>query len=510
MKKLAGLLFCVILVVLCTAALADGVKIDATNFPDKEFRSFLCTHFGLMAGDEITPEQIQNTQELSCNAKDIESLKGIELFTSLKHLFCSENPITELDLRNCPSLIVVKCDDCDLTSLKVKGLLSLSCRYNKFTELDLSACPSLEFLSVEDGKLRSLDVSGLSKLETLECSRNQLNGLKVSNCGSLQNLSCEKNVLTELDVSGLQNLKTLECSFNKLKTLTLSGCGRLASLTCDYNELTAIDTNSCTVLDEISVAVNRLTSASISDSPYLTKVNLFGNSLSSLDISNNARIKKGYRSGVVEVWEDGFNYDDLTLVIDKGTAILANVVAFNANGGSGSMKSLAVANDQAFTLPANGFTRSGYLFTGWNTASDGSGKACADGASVTLKDEDLTVFAQWEKEPDPGPLEQGGLKKLSKVKASAVSAKVIRIEWQKLSSKDRKKAKKIEIQVATDKAFTNIVKKKTLNSSKTSWTVSGLTKNRKYYIRIRTFTRKGNVTYVSPWVTKNAKTKRNN
>ena len=33
-------------------------------------------------------------------------------------------------------------------------------------------------------------------------------------------------------------------------------------------------------------------------------------------------------------------------------------------------------------LNANGFTREGYNFTGWNTAADGTGTPYADGATV--------------------------------------------------------------------------------------------------------------------------------
>ena len=44
-------------------------------------------------------------------------------------------------------------------------------------------------------------------------------------------------------------------------------------------------------------------------------------------------------------------------------------------------------------LVPNTFTRSGFLFTGWNTQADGKGTAYADEASIPS--EDLTLFAQW-------------------------------------------------------------------------------------------------------------------
>ena len=66
-------------------------------------------------------------------------------------------------------------------------------------------------------------------------------------------------------------------------------------------------------------------------------------------------------------------------------------VAFNANGGSGTMGYFVFTNSAA--LPANAFTRAGYGFTGWNTAADASGAAYANNAGVAR---DLTLYAQWK------------------------------------------------------------------------------------------------------------------
>lgn len=113
--------------------------------------------------------------------------------------------------------------------------------------------------------------------------------------------------------------------------------------------------------------------------------------------------------------------------------------------------------------------------------------------------------------PDPvpeGPTEKVTLSKLKSVKLTAVSAKKLKVSWKKLSSKDRKKIKKIEIQYSTDKKFKNNVKSKFVSSGKTSYTISGLKKNTKYYVRVRAYTRSGQVINLSKWVTKNQKTRK--
>ena len=70
-------------------------------------------------------------------------------------------------------------------------------------------------------------------------------------------------------------------------------------------------------------------------------------------------------------------------------------VAFDANGGSGTMQDQSLKNGEEAQLSGNTFTKEGYTFAGWNTAADGSGTAYADQASVTL-DEDITLYAQWK------------------------------------------------------------------------------------------------------------------
>ena len=51
-------------------------------------------------------------------------------------------------------------------------------------------------------------------------------------------------------------------------------------------------------------------------------------------------------------------------------AVYSVTVTFDANGGSGVMNSLTAASNVSTSLTSNVFTRSGFTFTGWNTAAD--------------------------------------------------------------------------------------------------------------------------------------------
>ena len=91
--------------------------------------------------------------------------------------------------------------------------------------------------------------------------------------------------------------------------------------------------------------------------------------------------------------------------------------------------------------------------------------------------------------------------KISKPKAAK---KKITVKWKKVSKKNQKLISGIEIQVATDPSFTNIVKTATAGKKKTSKAIKGLQSKTKYYVRIRSFAA-GN--HVSNWKYKSVKVK---
>lgn len=68
-------------------------------------------------------------------------------------------------------------------------------------------------------------------------------------------------------------------------------------------------------------------------------------------------------------------------------------VVLDANDGSDTSESLTKTYDIPLTLPI-GPTRTGYTFTGWNTAADGSGTSYAAGEAYT-DNAATTLYAQW-------------------------------------------------------------------------------------------------------------------
>ncbi len=80
--------------------------------------------------------------------------------------------------------------------------------------------------------------------------------------------------------------------------------------------------------------------------------------------------------------------------------VVQYTVTFDANGGTGTMSNQSTNIDPELILEANGFTREGYSFVGWNTKANGSGDFYANQEHVNFAEvgESITLYAQWKRD----------------------------------------------------------------------------------------------------------------
>ena len=74
------------------------------------------------------------------------------------------------------------------------------------------------------------------------------------------------------------------------------------------------------------------------------------------------------------------------------------VIHYDANGGTGTMPDQEIFCTMSQRLNTNTFEYTGYEFSGWNTASGGTGTAYTDGQSVSglaAEGSTITLYAQW-------------------------------------------------------------------------------------------------------------------
>ena len=114
---------------------------------------------------------------------------------------------------------------------------------------------------------------------------------------------------------------------------------------------------------------------------------------------------EGYIDGMIMISGRALKLESKTA---KNTAKLklavpTYTVTYDANGGSGTMtdKKSPYADGAVATVLTNGFTRSRYTFTGWNTEPDGSGKSYAEGVSIKMLG-NVVLYAQWTRNSSHG------------------------------------------------------------------------------------------------------------
>lgn len=86
----------------------------------------------------------------------------------------------------------------------------------------------------------------------------------------------------------------------------------------------------------------------------------------------------------------------VTITYDESGGGTTYTMTYNANSGSGTMSDAGspYSSGATVTIKPNEFTRSGYIFTKWNTAADGKGTDYAEGTTFTIG-ANTTLYAQW-------------------------------------------------------------------------------------------------------------------
>lgn len=140
----------------------DSCKVNVIKnieFSDKAFESILVANSNINkdGDDGISLSEAQAVTSLDVSGKKLSSVAGIEYFTNLEELVCSNNQLTEIDLSKLPKL------------------KKINCKGNQLSKLDLSNNSNLTFVFCEGNNLDTLDIRANQNLETLFCG-NQNNG----------------------------------------------------------------------------------------------------------------------------------------------------------------------------------------------------------------------------------------------------------------------------------------------------------------------------------------------
>lgn len=308
----------------------------------------------------VATANINTISNLNVSGKNISDLTGIQDFTNLTILDCSNNSLSNLNL--------------DATIL----LTELYCSNNLLSSLNVSLLTSLKILWCANNQLSSLDVTQNLALISLLCNDNALSTLNVAPLINLRVLDFGYNHISVIDITSNINLSTLVCRRNNLTDLDISKATKLTTLWCDDNKLTVLDTSTNTLLDDLSCVFNLIKNLDLSKNTALTKVNCSNNLLCTLNLKNGNNMNMTV--------DFGFNVFLVCVVIDNtldphDTWTPSNYAGFVETTENCSNKIPVdrfgdIVSNQSYTLP--GLTNGNYY-----TGSGGTGSPLNAGDVIT-------------------------------------------------------------------------------------------------------------------------------
>ena len=304
----------------------DGspVELNEQNFPDMIFRLYLMDKIDTDKDNVLSSAELA-LEKMDVRSQGINDLKGIEYFTRLTYLNCSQNSLTSLDVSNnreltelycaknklgtlnisgCEKLKTVLCNENYLEKLDVSGagnLNVLNCSSNSIYTIDLSKNTELHTLEIYLNPLYSLDVSHNTKLYALYCYSDQLGSLDVSKNTDLEILFCGENLLDSIDVSNNTKLKKLSCHTTDISSLDVSHNPLLTELICSSTYISELDVSMLPDLEEIRAGFTDLTTLDLSKNPKLKALNIMYSKIKEIDLRNNPNLTTLYVDGTCNV-----------------------------------------------------------------------------------------------------------------------------------------------------------------------------------------------------------------
>lgn len=276
---------------------------QTTAIPDSLFEWFLIDkgYDTYPTNGSVPTANISNITTLSMFSNyDVRDLTGIEDFSSLTYLDCSDQELSNLDVSQNVSLTYLNCRYNSITSLDLSqnvALTYLNCSYNSLTSLNIPVTNSLSSLSCNSNQLTSLNITQNPSLDTLYCYQNDLTNLNISQNPNLTRLFCHANQLSSLDLTQNNQLHTLWSGGNPFGAIDVTQNLALCSLDCGGNQLTNLDVTQNTALIYLSCGSNLLTTLDVTQNGALTTLWADHNQLTSLNVSQNPnlyRLECGY------------------------------------------------------------------------------------------------------------------------------------------------------------------------------------------------------------------------
>ncbi len=240
-----------------------NATIDATNFPDDNFRVLVGTY-------DVNKDSVLNEEELATvtaiDADDmyIADLTGIEFFTSLTTLSATNNYITTIPTLSDTVTSIDVSNNMTLTSMAQLPPALESFLASSTGLSGLGALPTtLISLNISNTNIKTLpDLSALTNLEMLNVAHNEMTTLPTL-APNLKHLYVQDNKLTTLPALP-ETLETLSAYHNRIAgTVDISTNPNITKLDLSYNLINELKLHAHAAYSNVSVSYNYLTTARV-------------------------------------------------------------------------------------------------------------------------------------------------------------------------------------------------------------------------------------------------------
>ena len=286
-----GILLKVALYIGDNEGITEGVVINKKNFPDDEFRKYLCSDsftedhnsmsggWNFEEGETIPANILRMIKKINLSSNDLKNLKGIEHFKNLEELNCGFSRISNLNIS------------------QNKKLRKLDCRANLLSTLDVSNNPKLTSLICLDNKLTNLNLENNTELLELDVSLNLLSNLNIENNDKLRDLKIFGNKdISDIKLSDKANLAVFHCGNNNIEKLNLESNINLGELDIMYSDhegkyIKNLNTSKNINLYSLSYRGDKnLDNIDVSKNVNLTNLYLENNNIKDIDVSKNEKL----------------------------------------------------------------------------------------------------------------------------------------------------------------------------------------------------------------------------
>lgn len=189
------------------------------QFKDKNFEKVILSRYDTNKNGIIDENEYASVTTINLRGIQIESYEDVYLFRARK-LLLGDFPIKNLVIKNHPTLAIIHCGSCDLTTFEVENmprLYSIDVYRNKLKNISIKNCPEVDHINVSDNNISEINVDHLTRLEALHVGNNNLRKLDVQNLPKLKWLTLNGNHIKKLDLSKNPELFSVVTYGNELK-----------------------------------------------------------------------------------------------------------------------------------------------------------------------------------------------------------------------------------------------------------------------------------------------------